>query len=121
MDLRPDDLLYAAHRHLVAHAEELLGEWRERFHPEPQPSARARFALEQLLLPRPIAEGGGDGKQEFWVQIRCVAARLAKLCIPLRQVNEALRLFHPIAVAHLKPRLGARAAEAMQALSLIHI
>jgi len=59
--------------------------------------------------------GSGEPHAEaaLWEQVQYTAARLAKLNVPLAQVNAALGAFQPLAAAALSPHLGARAAGAV--------
>ncbi|HXE31774.1 MAG TPA: GAF domain-containing sensor histidine kinase [Terriglobales bacterium] len=110
--LYPEDILLAAHRHLMAEEAELLAQWRRAFRPKPRPSGRVLYALEQLLLPHPYGEHATSrpGMEAIWEQVHYVAARLAKLSIPLAQVNDAAAQFRPLAIAVLTPALGTRNA-----------
>lgn len=107
-----DALLTNAQRCLREHAAELLAAWRRRFHPSPRLHPRALSTLEQLIVPRPEAEGEG---WEIWREhVQYTAVRLAKLDVPLAVVHAAFAAFRPLGIDFLVPSLGEPAATAAQ-------
>ena len=105
--------MMTAHRLLGARKATLLAAWRRRFRPTPPLAEAALAALEFLLFPIPGRDSGHDSEAALWEQVQYTAARLAKLNVPLAQVNAALGAFQPLAAAALSPRLGAHAAGAV--------
>jgi signal transduction histidine kinase len=61
----------------------------------------------------PAKSGEPHSEAALWEQVQYTAARLAKLNVPLAQVNAALGAFQPLAAAALSSHLGARAAGAV--------
>ncbi|MGN6592916.1 MAG: ATP-binding protein [Terriglobales bacterium] len=101
-----------AHRCLQRAAPELLGQWRRRFPITPRLQAAARKKLEQLLIPPLGAETAG--LTSWREQVQYSAARLAKMEVPLSQVNAAFAAFRPLALARLRRDFDAETAAAAQ-------
>ncbi len=107
--------MVATRQWLSAHAAELLPAWRARYRPDPPLPPRARAVLEQLLLPPAVAVGDDAAAlAALDEQVRYFARRLAKLSVPLAQVNHALTCCQPLAIAHLRRRWSEPVATAAQ-------
>lgn len=89
--------------------------WRRRFRPRPSPSARALYALEQLLMPRP-EPATAAALQE---QITYVAARLPRLGLQPEMIHAAQVAFRPLALVVLEQSL--EIATARQMYEWIHL
>ncbi|MGH9519712.1 MAG: histidine kinase [Terriglobales bacterium] len=95
-----------AQRLLAQAASTLAPAWRRRFAPRPSPSARALYALEQLLLPQPRS-GTAAAMRE---QLEYVAARLPRLGLRPELVRAAQAALQPLALAVLRQSFSAGAA-----------